>query len=573
MMFGLKKPKPEEDVLNVKSDEEIERKRIKNKIKSIVGGQELKNMYREIIQIAPQIIKNNTIKSFLSQSYLISINDGYGLTNYLHILSELIDALKLKKILTSEPVVEAKIQPYISELVDSFEAAKNAFLNGTKGYVQVICIDISDWMDNINHVLFRNFLQFVEEHRDDAIVVFRIPFVDKEVLAKIRYHLNDTMYIRPISFEPLTNEEIQTYANDQIMNYGFEMEPDAWPYFHQRMTEEKSNGKFYGLASIQKVTRELLYKKQLYNVLNDRTDLIIEAVNTMELCGEFKDNSLSGMEMLNGLVAGDKIKEQIEEIVAMIELAKKTNVDKKNMPSIHMRFVGNPGTGKTTVARIVGKLLKEKGILRTGNFYEYHGRDFCGRYIGETAPKVASMCRDAYGSVLFIDEAYSLYRGNDSSNDFGREALDALISEMENHRDDLLVIMAGYTDDMETLMRGNAGLRSRMPYCIEFPNFTNQQLFEIFKQMVKKQFKYEEGLFEAAEQYFMGLSAAVTSEKEFSNARFVRNLFERTWAKASMRSQLDKCDEIILTKEDFERSTADKEFKRMFDKKEKYGFL
>ena len=112
-----------------------------------------------------------------------------------------------------------------------------------------------------------------------------------------------------------------------------------------------------------------------------------------------------------------------------------------------------------------------------------------------------------------------------------------------------------------------------MPYCIEFPNFTNQQLFEIFKQMVKKQFKYEEGLFEVAEQYFMGLSAAVTSEKEFSNARFVRNLFERTWAKASMRSQLDKCDEIILTKEDFERSTADKEFKRMFDKKEKYGFL
>ena len=154
-------------------------------------------------------------------------------------------------------------------------------------------------------------------------------------------------------------------------------------------------------------------------------------------------------------------------------------------PCIHMRFVGNPGTGKTTVARIIGKILKEKGVLRIGNFYEYAGRDFCGRYVGETAPKTASICRDAYGSVLFIDEAYSLYRGDDNSRDYGREALDTLIAEMENHRNDFVVIMAGYTDDMDKLMAGNMGLASRMPYTIEFPNFTREQLYEIFESMSK----------------------------------------------------------------------------------------
>lgn len=159
------------------------------------------------------------------------------------------------------------------------------------------------------------------------------------------------------------------------------------------------------------------------------------------------------------------------------------------MPCIHMRFVGNPGTGKTTVARIIGTILKEKGILRNVNFFEHSGRELCGRYVGETAPKTSAMCRDAYGSVLFIDEAYSLYRDDGFSNaDYGREAIDTLIAEMENHRSDLMVIMAGYPDDMDKLMNGNADLKSRMPYLIEFPNYARGQLAEIFLSMAGKSF-------------------------------------------------------------------------------------
>jgi SpoVK/Ycf46/Vps4 family AAA+-type ATPase len=238
-----------------------------------------------------------------------------------------------------------------------------------------------------------------------------------------------------------------------------------------------------------------------------------------------------------------------------------------------MRFIGNPGTGKTTVARILGKILKDKGILRVGGFFEYGGRDFCGRYIGETAPKTVSMCRDAYGSVLFIDEAYSLYRGNASSNDYGREALDVLIAEMENHRNDLVVIMAGYPDEMKTLMEGNSGLSSRMPYVIDFPNFTREQLYEIYVSMVKKQFKAEDALFVAAKAFFDGIPDSIIESKEFSNARYVRNLYERTWAKASMRCQLDGATDITIKKVDFDAATADKEFNFNAKKKTvKIGF-
>ena len=245
-------------------------------------------------------------------------------------------------------------------------------------------------------------------------------------------------------------------------------------------------------------------------------------------------------------------------------------------PCIHMRFVGNPGTGKTTVARVVGKLLKERGILRNGNFFEYAGRDFCGRYIGETAPKTATMCRDAYGSVLFIDEAYTLYRGADTSKaDYGREAIDTLIAQMENHRNDLVVIMAGYTDEMETLMGANPGLESRMPYVIEFPNYTRPQLCEIFMRMTKRNFSYGEGLEEAVSAYFNSLPEDVLQSREFSNARFVRNLFERTWGKAYTRCRLNKDSAVTLEKEDFLMASGEKEFKKVMAKQAKrtLGFI
>ena len=148
-----------------------------------------------------------------------------------------------------------------------------------------------------------------------------------------------------------------------------------------------------------------------------------------------------------------------------------------------------------------------------------------------------------------------------------------MIAEMENHRSDLVVIMAGYTDEMDTLMKGNAGLASRMPYVIEFPNFSREQLYNVFVSMLGKNTKYDGEMLVSAKAYFDALPDSLLNSKEFSNARFVRNLFERTWAKAAMRCQLEKKKEINLTKDDFDRSANDKEFKIVMEKRTRIGFV
>ena len=143
---------------------------------------------------------------------------------------------------------------------------------------------------------------------------------------------------------------------------------------------------------------------------------------------------------------------------------------------------------------------------------------------------------------------------------------------MENHRNDFVVIMAGYSNDMDKLMGGNLGLASRMPYTIEFPNFTREQLYDVFVSMAKNKFKCENALFDAAHDFFANLPDEILLSKDFSNARYVRNLFERTWAKAAMRCQLNGKANIVLTRDDFEHASADKEFVANLPKKTRIGF-
>ena len=155
---------------------------------------------------------------------------------------------------------------------------------------------------------------------------------------------------------------------------------------------------------------------------------------------------------------------------------------KADSPSMHMIFTGNPGTGKTTVARIVSRYLKAIGVLEGGQLVEVTRGDLVGQYVGHTAPLTQKAIQSALGGVLFIDEAYSLYRGKDDS--FGLEAIDTLVKGMEDHRDDLVVILAGYSREMEEFLTANSGLRSRFPNIIEFPDYTAGELVEITKSIV-----------------------------------------------------------------------------------------
>ncbi len=204
--------------------------------------------------------------------------------------------------------------------------------------------------------------------------------------------------------------------------------------------------------------------------------------------------------------------------------------------SYHLVFSGNPGTGKTTIARIIARIFKELGILSKGHLVEASRADLVAGYMGQTAIKTNKVIDSALDGVLFIDEAYTLSRSAD--NDFGQEAIDTLLKRMEDDRDRLVVIIAGYTDEIKTFVDSNPGLASRFNRYIDFPDYTPAELVEIFKHMVAK---YDYTLSADAETALKQCIAQAVSKKDarFGNGRFVRNLFEKSIERQANRLAAD----------------------------------
>ena len=541
-------------------------------IQDKVGWNEFKSLCKEILQVSPQIKRNKIYKSFLFQNFLISVDDGYGLSTALDDFKQLIDDLGLFRFNEKQPVVEirlsSKSEPDSMTIPEALEA-----LYSDDDTDKLVCLDISEYMEKSRHIDLKSFLTKLVALEESYIFFFRIPFLEPDAFNTIRKVLADVLYIRAISVQPFNNEELKECAVRAIEKAGYSADDMVWDVFFSRLCEEKSDGRFYGIQSVMKVVYEMLWLKakaesEKTGELTDNK-LIIQN-DILELSPTFNQKTPDGFDALNELIGMEKISDRIKEIVAQVKLA----IENKTMdrPCLHMRFAGAPGTGKTTVARILGQIFRENGILRNGYFFEYSARDLCGEYIGQTAPKTSSICRDAYGSVLFIDEAYALYQGDDRNSDYGREALTTLVSEMENHRDDMVVVMAGYKDDMNKLMEGNAGLRSRMPFLLEFESYDRKQLYDIFMSFVSKHFKYDDDFAQAASDYFDSLSKEYMQSAEFANARFVRNLYERCWSKAAMRTSMSGINCIILKKEDFLAASGEKEFSEKLAIKSRIGF-
>ena len=218
--------------------------------------------------------------------------------------------------------------------------------------------------------------------------------------------------------------------------------------------------------------------------------------------------------------------------------------------SMHMIFTGNPGTGKTTIARLVSKYLKAIGVLSGGQLVEVSRGDLVGKYVGHTAPLTMQVIKSAIGGVLFIDEAYSLYRGKDDS--FGLEAIDMLVKGMEDNRDDLIVVLAGYTKEMATFLTANSGLQSRFPNIIEFPDYSGEELTEIAQiNATSRGYRLSEDAKAALLDYFCVVQAM--DDRSSGNGRLARNVIESAIL-AQSRRVLDQSDAALdlLEKCDFD---------------------
>lgn len=252
-----------------------------------------------------------------------------------------------------------------------------------------------------------------------------------------------------------------------------------------------------------------------------------QQAETQQAQAEEKKPETDPMEDLNELIGLTGIKHDVRELYDFTKIQKlRKDAGMKTVPvSMHLVFTGNPGTGKTTVARILARLYKQIGVLSTGQLVECDRSGLVAGYVGQTAVKTQKKIEEAMGGVLFIDEAYSLARSADQGTDFGQEAIDTILKAMEDHRDEFVVIVAGYTKPMETFIHSNPGLQSRFNKFIEFPDYTVDELLAIFDLNCRK-YEYVPDP-EAREQVktLLMLRKAQMPEN-FANAREVRNLFE-----------------------------------------------
>jgi probable Rubsico expression protein CbbX len=295
------------------------------------------------------------------------------------------------------------------------------------------------------------------------------------------------------------------------------------------------------------------------------TPHIAVADDVVDLEAEFKASNIQEvLDKLDRELIGLKpVKTRIREIAALllIDRLRKQFALTSATPTLHMSFTGNPGTGKTTVAMRMGEILKRLGYVREGHLVTVTRDDLVGQYIGHTAPKTKEVIKKAMGGVLFIDEAYYLYKP-ENERDYGAESIEILLQVMENNRDDLVVILAGYKDKMDKFFLSNPGMRSRIAHHLDFPDYSADELMAIAKLMLASQnYRFSpEGEKAFAEYVPLRMKLA-----HFANARSVRNALDRARLRqanrlfAGTKKKLTKLDLITLEPEDILVSRVFKE--------------
>ena len=254
------------------------------------------------------------------------------------------------------------------------------------------------------------------------------------------------------------------------------------------------------------------------------SDLALDGVDLQALSADAHIGDV--LEQLDrDLIGLRPVKARVRDIAALllVERARKQVGLAAGSPSLHMSFTGNPGTGKTTVAMRMAQILHRLGYVRKGHVVAVTRDDLVGQYIGHTAPKTKEVLKKAMGGVLFIDEAYYLYRP-ENERDYGQEAIEILLQVMENQRDDLVVILAGYRDRMETFFRSNPGLSSRIAHHLDFPDYSPQELEEIAARMLESmQYRLSPSGSAALREYI----PLRMRQAHFANARSIRNALDR----------------------------------------------
>ena len=387
-----------------------------------------------------------------------------------------------------------------------------------------------------------------EIYKKNGIVVIKdlssILLQDEKDKKMFFYNLKNNLDDKKITIISGSESDINmflTYDNDiRTKNFNFkliEIMPSIQDIYNEVMNktmvsdDNKVKLLDYISDSYKEITDYISYRDNLISYLAFHKDVpAVREVKTI-------DEVFSELDSLVGLY---DVKKVLRDLVNLISLKDKSDLKISNV-NLHMLFLGNPGTGKTTVARCLSSILYNLGYIKEDKLLEVSSKDLVAEYVGQTAIKTYSVIERALGGVLFIDEAYALSSKNNSYND---EAIATLIKSMEDNRDNLVVIFAGYTKEMQDFINSNSGIASRIGYTLNFKDYTEEELLEIFKGMVKKAgFKITtEALYKAR-----NIIKEHLNDKNFGNARFVRNMYEKTVTEHATNTKDKKKKDILIT--------------------------
>ena len=483
-------------------------------------------------------------------------NPGTGKTTVARMIGEILweaGAFKgdeFKFIEATEPdLVSSNVGQTAEKTFALLEKAKGGVLFIDEAYV----LNKKDSSVNFGQEAINSILKYMEDHRDEIMIIFAGYTTEMEQFLRTNPGL-ESRVPNTFVFDDYSPEEIVAMGTKMLLDKKYTFENQD--YYKQlvaqayRSSLDHSNARWIRNTNerLIKVMAERLVETGDEDILTIRNSDIKAVFDT----GRPDDDKEDAMESLNKLIGIANVKQQVKDFVAMVELNQMREDQglESNGYTLHSLFLGNPGTGKTTVARIIGKILYQKKIIPTKKFIEVSRTDLVAGYIGQTAMKTREVLESALGGVLFIDEAYALNSGY--SNDFGSEAVDEILKFMEDHRKDMVIIFAGYTKEMSEFLQMNSGLESRVPNVFDFEDYSLDELVQIgLLQLSGMRYRVDET------SYRDTLQKCLSASNDHSNGRWVRNYNEKIVRFLSRRlAGNPSADITLITEADLQETLA-----------------